>query len=167
MDAGLIGLGDVLRDPEDVCARLRSSVYGLTQVTVSKDRDLVALKLELDPWPPMAAEGYPSETVHIWVRRDGHIVAVPAQAGARTWNHLNGGIVATLCLWYPEDERALQWNWADGLEQYVTIVHRHLMGEEYFRRHGRWPWDETPHGDGPHPPPSFVTQIAARKWQES
>lgn len=162
-----IGLDDVLRDSEAVGRSLQSRIYGLSRVTSSVDDMLTALKLKLEPWPAMMAEHYPVEVVHIWIRRGGDIVAVPNRAGDRTWRHLNGGLVQTLCLWYPEDERGLRWEWSDGLEGYVTIVHRHLMGEEYFRRHGRWPWDETPHGNGPHPPPSLLTQIAARQWRAS
>ena len=56
-----------------------------------------------------------------------------------------------LCLWYPGDPRALRWEWADGLSSYLTVVHRHLQAEEFYRRNGTWPSEDAPHGPGPHP----------------
>lgn len=68
-----------------------------------------------------------------------------------------------LCLWFPDDPRGLRWEWGDGLESYITIVHRHLQAEEYWRRTDRWPAEDAPHGDGDHPIRTPAMQQAARR----
>lgn len=70
-------------------------------------------------------------------------------------------LLGQLCLWYPGDPPSLQWNWADGLVAYVTIVHRHLQAEEFWRRNGRWPAEDAPHGEGDHPIRTLEMQAAA------
>lgn len=66
-----------------------------------------------------------------------------------------------LCLWYPNDPRSLRWEWDDGLVAYITIVHRHLQAEEFWRRTGTWPAEDAPHGDGPHPIRTEAMRLAA------
>lgn len=44
---------------------------------------------------------------------------------------------------------------------YITIVHRHLQAEEYWRRTGRWPAEDAPHGEGHHPIQTPEMQTAA------
>lgn len=68
-----------------------------------------------------------------------------------------------LCLWYPNDPRSLRWEWDDGLIAYITIVHRHLQAEEFWRRTGTWPAEDAPHGYGPHPIRTEAVRVAARE----
>jgi hypothetical protein len=110
--------------------------------------------LTLEPWAAMVERGYPTERVSITVWSGGRITAVPIAAGDRTWEHRYSYIfgrvdaLGELCLWFPDDPRSLRWTWEDGLAAYVTIVHRHLQAEEYFRRTGIWPGEAAPHGLG-------------------
>jgi hypothetical protein len=125
----------------------------------------------------MAAEGYPTETISLCIWGDGTVYAIPHRAGDRTWMHRNNdtarhpelalvrGEWGSLCLWYPHDPRSLRWEWVDGLDQYVTIVHRHLQAEEYGRRHDRWPAEDAPHGFGPHPLRTEAMLDAAERWR--
>jgi hypothetical protein len=127
----------------------------------------------------MAAEGYPTETVSLCIWDDDTLYAIPHQADGRTWMHRNPdtavnpellplpGQWGTLCLWYSDDPRALRWEWSDGLDQYVTIVHRHLQAEEYARHHGHWPAEDAPHGNGFHPLRTEATRAAADRWRQA
>lgn len=164
--------------PEDaVAALLQVGIYGLTAAEVrSKSRTLTVIWITLEPWAPMAAEGYPTERVSICVWDDDTVSAIPHQAQGHTWVHRNPdslpvsshgprGEWGTLCLWYPGDPRGLRWEWPDGLDQYVTMVHRHLQAEEYARRHGAWPAEDAPHGSGPHPILSPAVREAVDRWR--
>lgn len=151
-------LQQVLSDPYEVAEHLVSTgaVYGLVNVDVRhQSLDLVIFWLTLEPWAPMEVRGYPTEHVSISVWRSGRIVAVPVNRRARSWLHIYpawlGSLEALgqLCLWYPDDPRSLRWEWEDGLVKYITIVHRHLQAEEYYRRNGTWPAEDAPHGTGP------------------
>lgn len=169
----VIGLRDVLANPQGVFASVQTSgaVYGLTVAEVRHaEKDLVNVWLTLSPWEPMAQRDYPTERVAITTWRTGRIVAVPVDPARRRWEHRNafrlGSLtyVGDLCLWYPKDPRPLRWEWDDGLIDYLTIVHRHLQAEEYFRRTDTWPGEDAPHGDGDHPILSpALQQIAYRK----
>jgi hypothetical protein len=156
----LIGRDDVFRDPTGVAEALVSSadIYGLRAMEMRiATVTLTVFWLILDPWKPMAARGYPSEEVAITVWRNGSLDAVPIRAEARTWQHRNPRVfgsmqhLGALCLWFPGDPRPLRWGWTDGFAAYITIVHRHLQAEEYFRREHVWPSEDAPHGRGDHP----------------
>jgi len=186
----VIGLDEVLANPREVASRISANgdIYGLINIEVRiAQRALVCLWLTLEPWAPMAAEGYPTETVAITMWAGGRIVSVPKDPDRRRWKHRNARMDLTyaarsrrqlfagapadvqrlalgldwarsdpmrlgeLCLWYPEDPRALRWEWTDGLISYMTIVHRHLQAEEHWRREGTWPAEDAPHGEGSHP----------------
>lgn len=156
-----IGLVETLRRPHRVASQIleSGSVYGLAAMDVRHATSSVAVFwLSLEPWSPMAGRDYPVERVAISVWRSGRIIAVPTDSLRRTWKHRypyqvgNASALGDLCLWYPDDPRSLRWEWDDGLVAYITIVHRHLMAEEYARRnHGAWPAEDAPHGPGPHP----------------
>ena len=87
----------------------------------------------------------------------------PVAVGAASSGHSP----AELCLWYPNDPRSLRWEWPDGIEQYVTRVHRHLHFEEYYRREGEWPVEDAPHAEpvnGAHPILSAFMRKEERRW---
>lgn len=108
--------------------------------------------LRLAPPLELKAAGYPVEPVRIILEEAyDEPRAYPLRPGLR-WLHRNPDPTTidgygSLCLWYPRDPRRLRWDWDDGFEQFVAIVHRHLIGEEFCRRAGRWPWPDAPHGD--------------------
>ncbi len=114
-------------------------------------------------------EGYPIEEVHVVISSNGIIRAVPKSGRQREWLHRNSmfGIGLDLCLWDPNDPTSLRWDWDDGLEEYVRIVSRHLIHEEYWRRHGEWPVEDSPHGSWPGGWPMRTTQMkqASRRWR--
>jgi hypothetical protein len=150
----VIGLAMVFADPAGVARQLRedAGVYGLASVQVRlADKHHVLFWLELEPWAPMAAEGYPTEQLSVLVWADGRIAATPRGARGRRWLHRYPPPLGKLCLWYPDDPPALRWQWSDGLAAFITIAHRHLQAEEYWRRTGNWPAEDVPHGEGPHP----------------
>lgn len=87
-------------------------------------------------------------------RRDLHNCAPPLArdtAIAEDWQASDPRLLGELCLWFPGDPRSLRWEWSDGFAAFVTVVHRHLQAEEFWRRTGRWPAEDAPHGDGAHP----------------
>lgn len=155
-----IGRRDVWSDPHAVARHLveRGEVFGLIDAdVVIADTRFVCMWVTLEPWAPLAADGYPTERVAITTFHNGELRAVPVEAHQRQWAHrypyepLSLVHLGHLCLWYPSDPRELRWTWSDGFINYLTIVHRHLMAEEYWRRHGQWPAEDAPHGDGDHP----------------
>lgn len=99
--------------------------------------------------PVLIAEGYPVEKVNLLLYRNGDIHAIPKSGKGRRWKHRyhNFGAATGLCLWYPNDPPELRWTWDDGLEEYVRIVSRHLIYEEYWRRTGEWPVEDAPHDE--------------------
>jgi hypothetical protein len=152
-----IAVEKVLDDPERAVQHLLdANIYGLTDAKVAYEgEDRVTIWVTLEPWAAPAAQGYATERVAITIWGDGRIQAVPAN-GNRPFLHryppkFPGELIQALCLWYPNDPRALRWAWSDGLAAYVTIVHRHLQAEECWRRHGVWPGEDAPHGYGDHP----------------
>jgi hypothetical protein len=154
----------VLSDPTGIARHLRedAGLYGLINIEVrSADAELVLFWLELEPWAPMAAEGYPTEPLSVLVWADGRIMAIPRRAGERRWLHRYTDPPGQLCLWDPHDPSGLRWQWSDGLAAFITIAHRHLQAEEYWRRTGTWPAEDAPHGDGPHPVRSRALRAAA------
>lgn len=168
----LIDRDEVVRDPRGVAAYLieSSAVFGLTAVDVRvAAKHMVVYWLTLEPWTPMAARGYPTERISISVWPTGAVTAVPIGGSGRTWQHRNAFVlgrldrIGDLCLWFSSDPPALRWRWNDGFVAYVTVVHRHLQAEEYFRRTGRWPAEDAPHGAGDHPIRSSALRQVAQE----
>lgn len=142
-----IGLIDVLGDPDAAASALEElDCVGSAAVgRVGEDRVMLRVTvLPHDSSGYFIAEGYPIEEVNVVVRSSGQIHAVPKSGKGRTWKHRNGS--ADLCLWDPLDPVTIRWSWEDGLAEYVRIVARHLIYEEYWRREGRWPVEDSPHG---------------------
>jgi len=133
--------------------------------------DRVVLRLTVLPDDPtLIAEGYPVEEVQVVVHRSGKVRAIPKSGLGRAWLHRNSwlGVGLDLCLWDPNDPEALRWSWEDGLEEYLRIVARHLVYEEYHRRHGEWPVEDAPHGISPTgswPIRTGGMKRAARRWR--
>lgn len=118
------------------------------------------VEVRLAPPFEFAAHSYPPEWLRVIVdERSGAPVAVPL-GRPRPWLHrypvmAGDPMSEALCLWYVDDPARLRWTWADGLEGFVTLAHKHLLAEEHHRRGNPWPWEDAPHGqrdDGvPHP----------------
>jgi hypothetical protein len=164
----VIDLAAVFADPKQVAARLAggTELYGLRSAYVGLvTPHLVVLQLELAPWAALADEGYPIERVAVFIWVDGRIAAVPHAARARTWLHRQPTPLGELCLWALNDPPGLQWQWSDGLAAYISIVHRHLQAEEYWRRTGSWPAEDAPHGSLPQSVRTPAMRAAADRWR--
>ncbi len=85
---------------------------------------------------------------------------------ADDWRASDPGLIGELCLWCPGDPRQLRWAWSDGLAAYITIVHRHIQAEEYWRRTGRWPAEDAPHGGTSHPIQTSAMRTAATRVRQ-
>ncbi|WP_460870791.1 hypothetical protein [Nocardioides pakistanensis] len=171
----VLALSDVLRDLARVGRVLEAELYGVGVDRLRQDRyGGVVLDLTFAPLPELAAAGYRAERGRISIRADGALYAFPLRP-QRSWKHRNpsplgwqfGHLAGELCLWYPRDPRSLRWEWDDGLEQYVTRVHRHLFFEEFHRREGHWPVEDAPHSDpesGAHLIRSAFMRKEVRRW---
>ena len=177
------GLDRVRRNPDE-CSRWLtvSGVVGGVNVTVARsDIGLTVFDVRFEPPPPEHLPGYPAERVRVTVRANGDIFAVPIGDDDRAWLHryprlsiselltapksakiLWEHLLGPLCLEYPKDPDRLRWHWSDGIDAYVRIVQRHLWCEEYWRRHGAWPVEDTPHGHRPNGLPHPITNTALR-----
>jgi hypothetical protein len=171
----VLGLSDVLQDPARVRRVLQDELFGVTVDRLVEPRyGGVVLDMSFTPLPELAVAGYDGERGRVSIHPNADIYAFPLGAD-RTWHHRNpsplgqqfGHLAGELCLWYPNDPRALRWGWDDGLEQYVTRVYRHLFYEEYYRREGEWPVEDAPHADpvnGAHPIRSAFMRKEERRW---
>lgn len=158
----------VRKDPKGCCSWLNGelSQHGMHIALTRHGADITILCVMFDE-VTFDDGTYPAEVITVVVHTNGDIQALPALTDERTWEHrfpwhtlaqnLRGAPVelGKLCLWYIRDPRHLRWEWPDGLDRYLHIVQRHLLAEEFFRRHRRWPVESAPHGipsDGmPHP----------------
>lgn len=159
--------------PQDTAASLMADgdVYGLRcarakPLPTRKGGPGTVLDLWLAPLPALARDGWPIEHARVFVLADDTAHAVDMHPGPRLYLHRNPGPLATLCLQYPRDDAALRWLPEDGLEPLITAVHRHLMYEEAWRRTGRWPAEDAPHGDrkAPHRLRTPAARQAQRDW---
>jgi hypothetical protein len=160
----------VVEDPAAAAAHLLGSdqVYGVAAASGHTGCIGAAiLELTLAPLPALAVDGYPIEQIRVVVLPDGHSVhAYPRSNLERAFLHRN--VSGDLCLQYREDDSALRWLPSDGLEPLVTLIRRHLLFEERWRRTGTWPCEDTPHGN-----PGFGTysirtaqmKQELRRWQ--
>lgn len=114
----------------------------------------VELTIRFDPPDELAQNGYRPERARIVLSPYTEVPEAFPLGPRRTWRHRNprpgdtDPVHATgaLCLWYPKDPRPLRWEPEDGFEAYFVFSARHLFSEEFFRREGYWPSEETPHG---------------------
>jgi hypothetical protein len=163
----------VLQDPAEAAEHLlyRADVFGVVKA-VGHTTALGAARLELTllPLPAFAAEGYPVEQVRLVILPPGDRVhAYPRTGRGRDYKHRNP-MPGDLCLHYDRDDLALRWLAEDGLEPLVTLVHRHLIFEEAWRRTGDWPCEDAPHGDDRHAPHRIVTTAMRqelRRWSRT
>ncbi len=168
-----IGLTDVLDDPAEAARTVAAlACVDSASVVAHSDRRVVlrTILIPHDPSGVFVSQGYPIEAVHIVIHGDGRIHAVPKAGRGRPWKHRNSfaGVYMELCLWDPRDSEAIRWSWADGLEEYVRIVARHLIYEEYWRRTGQWPVEDSPHGepsDGAWPIRTARMREAVERWR--
>ncbi|MFG3215690.1 hypothetical protein [Streptomyces tendae] len=144
------------------------TVYGVEQAVGRIGPGGAALlKLTLRPLPALERENYPTERVRLVIRPDYTLHAFPLDSAGRAFKHRNPPPLRDLCLQYPGDDAALRWVPEDGLEALITLVHRHLLYEEAWRRSGTWPAEDAPHGQpahGAHPLRTAETQQEARRW---
>lgn len=170
-----IALSDILQFPAHLCRELENELFG-----VGVDRLLevrhggVVIDMTFAPLPEIAVAGYEPERGRVSIWPGGDIYAFPL-GPERSWKHRYtsplggsfGHLAAELCLFYVGDPRGLRWEWDDGLDQYVTRVHRHLFYEEYNRREGHWPVEDAPHGGaqvGAHPIRSAFMRNEVHRW---
>jgi len=102
------------------------------------------------PPPELVAYGYVDERGRMSIAPNADVYSFPL-GRQRPWKHRypfqpDHGSCNQLCLWFPGDPPPLRWEWSDGLEDYVSRVHRHLFYEECWRRTGDWPAEDAPHG---------------------
>lgn len=160
----------VLADPAAAAHHLlhAHTVYGVEQaVGRTGPGGAALLELTLHPLPALERENYPTERIRIVIRPDHTVHAFPLDSADRTFKHRNPPPVRDLCLQYPGDETALLWIPADGLEPLVTLVYRHLLYEETWRRTGAWPTEDAPHGQpsyGTHPLRTTRMRQEAHRW---
>ncbi|MET9792090.1 hypothetical protein [Streptomyces canus] len=163
-------LKTVLADPAAAADHLLHSdtVYGVEQACGRTGPGGAALlELVLRPLPALERENYPVERVRIVIRPDQTVHAFPLDSTLRAFKHRNPPPLRDLCLQYPDDDTALRWLPEDGLEPLITLIHRHLLYEEAWRRMGSWPAEDAPHGQpsqGAHPLRTPETQQEARRW---
>lgn len=164
-----IGLTEVLEDPARAAAELERHFPAAGAVEVErKTAGKVVLRITFFPEGAFAREGYPVERARMFVFVGGRVLAMPASRPGRSWEHRKVTGVGPLCLWYPADPGEYRWRWDDGLEEYVRILHRHLIYEEFYRRERRWPVEDAPHGRllvGRWPIESPEMRRLAKRWR--
>lgn len=165
-----------LDDPEQVIRELLQQdgpMFGVLDAKVClRDATAVVIEVELAPFRPAAEAGFPTERVRVLATRRKKVWVIPQDADRRRWLHRNAnaptlGGFGDLCLWYRDDDPALAWEWEDGLVDLLTIAHRHLQFEEYWRRFGSWPVEDAPHGTGTFPIKTLSMKNAAEQWSRS
>ena len=166
-------LTDVLADPQRAARDLEHDgiVYGVRAACGrTTEHGAAVLEMTLEPQPGLRAEGYLPERIRIVVLRDERAFTYVLSGRGRNFKHRNPAPSRSLCLFYDEDVPDLRWRPEDGLGEFVTIVRRHLVFEEFWRRTGRWPCEDAPHGPaigGVHPIITAETRAIARRWARS
>jgi hypothetical protein len=165
-----IAVSEALADPAGSAVRLlTSSLYGIAEATGRRGCSGAAVfDLTLRPIPALEAEGFPLERARVVVLADATVHAYVLEGRARRFKHRNPWPGRDLCLQYPRDDAALRWLPVDGLEALISLVHRHLMFEEAWRRSGRWPTEDAPHGEhdgAPHPVLTPELRRDLRRWR--
>lgn len=158
--------------PQETAEALRADgdIYGLRCARASRlpsqGGRAAVLDLWLAPIPALARAGWPVEHARVFVLGDDTAHAVDMHPRPRRYLHRNPFPLGTLCLHYDRDDAALRWLPEDGLEPFITAVHRHLMYEEAWRRNEVWPTEDAPHGDAkvPHRIRTAAARQARREW---
>ncbi|MEV4086334.1 hypothetical protein ACGFJC_53965 [Nonomuraea fuscirosea] len=161
---------EALADPAGAAEYLlrHAELYGVAEATGHSSWGGAALlELTLMPLPALARDGYPTEHVRLVIMPPGDRIHVyPKSSSRRRFKHRNAQ-PADLCLQYNRDDPALRWLPKDGLEPLITLIHRHLMLEEAWRRTNVWPCEDAPHGDGgakPHRIRTSQMQREQHRW---
>ena len=134
-------LSDVLADPKQAARDIEHDgiVFGVRAATGRTTRYGAAiLEMTLEPQDGLRDDGYPSERVRVVVLCDERTCAYVLSARERRFKHRNPAPSRSLCLFYDRDLLALRWLPVDGLGEFITIVRRHLVFEEAWRRTGEW-----------------------------
>ena len=153
MSVPYIGIDDLRQNPHQVAATIADNMEMSTITVIRHDHAVTVFEAEFKPTLELEANGYPVEVARIAQYADPrHPQPYVHPIGpARTWEHRYGlspvhHNFQQLCLWYPGDAVHLIWTWDRGLIDLVGIARRHLWYEEHFRRTGRWPVEDAPHG---------------------
>lgn len=143
-------MATLVHEPELVAAALNEGALWGVRDVVGKPLCGIAGSATLTLWPPLQAEreGFPSERVRIVATGDREVFTYPL-GPQRRWLHRDPGHPRKLCLQHPDDDPSLVWVWDDGLGQLLTRVRLHLTSEELWRRTGKWPGVDLPHGTPP------------------
>lgn len=169
----------VLADPLAASTTL-AALPGVTVIRTLIYGAGVEFSLEFAPPRELEVAGYGVERARVLVRRAGDPEAFPVGGPRRRWKHRNWGpggsglpfrMTGSLCLFYNGDDRALRWEWEDGLADYVVRAHRHLYLEEHWRREGFWAYEDAPHTlpppGGRHPVRTIEMKEVRDRWTAS
>lgn len=169
----------LLNDPHGSASEL-GSLPGVTVIRTLGHRGGVEFILDFAPPRELELAGYGRERARLIVHRVGDPEAFPLGDPKRLWLHRNwapggsgqpGRATGSLCLFYNKDNRALRWEWEDGLADYVVRVHRHLFLEEHWRREEFWAYEDAPHTLPPpgqrHPVRTAEMKEVRDKWTAS
>ena len=168
----------VLGDPAGA-ARRTATLPNVSVTRVLDHRLGVEFDFTFEPPRELAHHGYAAEHGRVLVgRRAGADPLSWPRGPRRRWLHRNpapGDLdehrsTGSLCLWYPGDPEPLRWSWEHGFEAFVVRVHRHLFCEEFWRREGRWPAEDAPHGHpehGVHPIKTEQMRRVVEEWTRS
>jgi hypothetical protein len=171
-----LSLIEVLADPDGAARRLEhgGELFG---VRAARGRTVISgaaiLEMTLAPLPALAADGYPFEDIRVVVLTEeqayaGQRALAYAKSGTgRTFEHRNPLPSRSLCLFYDRDDPALKWLPTDSIEEFVSMVRRHMIYEEYNRRNDKWPIEEAPHGPadvGGHPIRTAKMHALRHSW---
>jgi hypothetical protein len=83
--------------------------------------------------------------------RDPQVLCLDGPRGVWASKHRNGGPV--LCLYYKDDPSERRWGEPDGLVRLFDLARQHVVAEHIWRKMGRWPIEEAPHGETAPAPP--------------
>lgn len=76
--------------------------------------------------------------------RDPTVFCLDGPRGIWSSKHRNGP--AELCLYYEDDPPERRWTERLGLLRLFDLARRHVAAEYVWRKTGRWPTEEAPHG---------------------
>lgn len=132
--------------------------------------DLAAVEMTVLPPLEFVSDGFPIEQVRIFGSEQHPWVQLLGGVGRR-WLHVYRPFgLLVLCLWTESDPPDLVWHTDDGWHEFLRIVQRHLVYEEYARRNdGKWPIEDAhgpPEDNDPltTPPPTTQILAAGRSW---